>query len=516
MKRSIVFLTFLFFYAFSHNAGAITQSALNGLINGRPFYDPNQQVCTADPNQSIEPGSVYVLGDSLGVGVTPELKNKLPESDGWSVSGDSQVGRRLDQAIDVAKQKQTDISSADYVLVVLGTNPSEKNNTAGINELLEQVGDKTTYWLKVHKDVAGATEFNLALDSVNGVGKIENTTPLGSDGIHPSNYGALADTITSALAAVGGPNESVAFYYFVRQGLSKEQSAGIVGNMKAESGVIPDREEVSGGGGYGLVQWTGGRRTALENYAKEKGQDVKSLSFQLDYVWFELQGAEKAAYNHLIQQNSVRGATISFLDKYERAGVRAEDKRIRYAEEIFNLYSGGAPAPGSSASANCNAGDQNFGGSVVDIAKQELALGAKESDNSYHKYTTGRSEDWCGWFVSWVFKEAGKPFTDGTNGGYAYSSVDALQAYAIRIGVYHKTSEGYKPKPGDIAIFKEGAGSWASHVSIVVGYDSTTNTYTTIGGNETVGATHGVKLSTHSLTADYLSGFMSYNGADNE
>src|SRR5690348_1987744 len=50
-------------------------------------------------------------------------------------------------------------------------------------------------------------------------------------------------------------NQKAAFQYFVARGLSKRQSAGIVGNLIQESSVIPTAIEFGGGPGRGIAQW---------------------------------------------------------------------------------------------------------------------------------------------------------------------------------------------------------------------------------------------------------------------
>ena len=138
--------------------------------------------------------------------------------------------------------------------------------------------------------------------------------------------------------------------------------------------------------------------------------------------------------------------------------------------------------------------------SVVEVAKRELAAGAKESDGTYLKYTGGREVDWCAYFVSWVFDEAGKPFENGP-----IPSVFDMRAYAHERGYYTLASEAnYTPEPGDIVVFKENLNPYKSHVNILISYDSMTGTMTTIGGNES----SMVKQANISRNLPALSGFI--------
>lgn len=68
-------------------------------------------------------------------------------------------------------------------------------------------------------------------------------------------------------------------------GLAPAQAAGVMGNLNQEStGFQPSTIEASGGGGFGLAQWTGPRRTAIEEEAAKRGVDPNDFAFQLDWL----------------------------------------------------------------------------------------------------------------------------------------------------------------------------------------------------------------------------------------
>ena len=72
-------------------------------------------------------------------------------------------------------------------------------------------------------------------------------------------------------------NKKAIWNYFKASGYSDEATAGIMGNMYAESGFKPGASEI-GGAGYGLVQWTTqGYKTALKNYAAQQGKETSDL-----------------------------------------------------------------------------------------------------------------------------------------------------------------------------------------------------------------------------------------------
>lgn len=166
----------------------------------------------------------------------------------------------------------------------------------------------------------------------------------------------------------------------------------------------------------------------------------------------------------------------------------------------------GGSAPTINSGGN-SSGCSSFkaGATIVQTAKEELALGANEGDESYKKYTGGVEADWCAYFVSWVVEKAGHPFPGGP-----IPTVAGILAYAQNKGYYHPESEqGFTPQPGDIAIYKEGLTPYPSHVNIVISYDPSTNKYTAIGGNE--GQANGkdtIKQTSWDANLPALTGFM--------
>ncbi len=140
-----------------------------------------------------------------------------------------------------------------------------------------------------------------------------------------------------------------------------------------------------------------------------------------------------------------------------------------------------ATTPGVAAPNVCSsAAAAGAGGSVVQVAMAEQAAWKKGSD--YHKYTLGGSGNWCAWFVSWVFKQAGRPMIAPPNvgqvQGWSISSVDNIKAYMVGKNAFNAKANAPAPKPGDIVIYKEGM----SHTNIVVWSDG--YMVKTIGGNQ--------------------------------
>ena len=115
-------------------------------------------------------------------------------------------------------------------------------------------------------------------------------------------------------------NENIVWDYLIEQGYSAIQVAGIIGNMYQESGVNPAREETNGIG-YGLVQWSFGRRQQLEAFAESKGKSASDIYVQLEFLVKELKEG-KQLYGTYAEQfanpYSVDQATEAFCWGFER------------------------------------------------------------------------------------------------------------------------------------------------------------------------------------------------------
>jgi hypothetical protein len=105
-------------------------------------------------------------------------------------------------------------------------------------------------------------------------------------------------------------------------------AAAFVGNFVHESGVQSWRNEdnplVSGSrGGYGLAQWTGPRRRALEKFARYHRAYVGNLAVQLAWIEAEMKGAPDTEFygsgfvSSMRAANTVALATEVVFAKYE-------------------------------------------------------------------------------------------------------------------------------------------------------------------------------------------------------
>lgn len=135
------------------------------------------------------------------------------------------------------------------------------------------------------------------------------------------------------------------------KGLSDAAIAGVLGNIQAESGFNPSVQEYSNGEGYGLIQWSFGRRDALEDAALEQGVDVSDLQFQLEYLWNEAldpntsYGKSLAAAG-FYTTNSVSDAAYYFHKYVENSAdsqTAIQNNRCATAEAWYKEFRGSNP-----------------------------------------------------------------------------------------------------------------------------------------------------------------------------
>jgi len=157
--------------------------------------------------------------------------------------------------------------------------------------------------------------------------------------------------------------------FFINKGYSPECTAGIMGNMYAESAMNPKAIQNNGKGpAAGICQWENyntqsGRWRNLYEYAKGNNKAWTDLDIQLRFIHHELQSKDidnrlsgKTASSNITKTGlniskampyaqwkvctDIPTACCLFEAAFERAGVVAMEKRINAATAYYNLYSG--------------------------------------------------------------------------------------------------------------------------------------------------------------------------------
>lgn len=131
----------------------------------------------------------------------------------------------------------------------------------------------------------------------------------------------------------------------IARGLPEHVADGFVMNFKDESGLNPGINEASplvpgSRGGFGLAQWTGPRRVALEKFAADRGVAPSDVNAQLDFLVQELQGPEAAAAQSIFGAKNAGEAGAAIVNNFLRP---AEDHRTRRSQAYLG-GGGGVPA----------------------------------------------------------------------------------------------------------------------------------------------------------------------------
>lgn len=227
--------------------------------------------------------------------------------------------------------------------------------------------------------------------------------------------------------------------YFVEKGLTKEQAAGITGNLQYESGLNPAITEAGNGIGYGLAQWSFGRRDALNEFAQSEGKPVSDMKVQLDFLWKEMNTTEPAALEAFKANPNMSAAEASniFYDKFERPLFNPENRNNRaeaatqfLAQYESNNGSQGAVADNSGPSGNAPAPTE---------FNQRLVAAIKEQDASM------AGTGYCAKAVQQALNQCGLPeFLGSGNGG-------EMDKPLLASGKFKEISYA-DAKPGDIIV----------------------------------------------------------------
>ncbi len=316
--------------------------------------------------------------------------------------------------------------------------------------------------------------FELWVDQKND-GTLVNTDPkndsFGDDaGSDDSGGGCGCSTL------VGSNNQQKAFNYFASNGYSKEQAAGIVGNMIHESGVEPGRlqntppgkvtnpsDAVESSLGWGIVQWTpAGKMIKPSRQAGVDDANIVSLDYQLDFLKKQLAGQgpipEKNAGDMVKAAKSAEDAAVAFGRYYERFAGSDNLSNPRYtqrktaAAEVLSTFGGTAP----SGSGGCGAGNGDIVKTALQLAwdtKGQHGLtpkpGYKEAEEKYNGSKGYYELTDCGVFVATVMRMS------GVDKDYALRGTPTQRAYVRSSPKYQVfenfTNEG-QLKPGDIFV----------------------------------------------------------------
>ena len=145
-------------------------------------------------------------------------------------------------------------------------------------------------------------------------------------------------------------NAWAVWQFLKSKGYSEQATAGILGNMDQESGIMPDIDEGGGGPGYGLVQWTSpiageSGRAYVQRLLGQAGisGDYRNINTQLQLLEWHMHNGQyipSAAYPYSVAEfkalTDIGTATMAFEANFERPAV-THPERIPLAQYWYNL-----------------------------------------------------------------------------------------------------------------------------------------------------------------------------------
>lgn len=373
-----------------NESGAGTRRAFVGGasgIRGRAGMSANTFISQLDGKYRDIPYSNSTIGD---IGCAPAVATML-------INQIKPGTMSMENAINHAQAfKDTNGTTADYFGDILGksgiaSSYFKADNSSGQQTLLENLrAGKPTILLgrninNRNKDLSpfGANRHfviakymdkngNVIVDDpeASGPNKVYNSSILKnvSLGIStPSNLDGDPRLGSSASGGAINYDTEVArqvWGYFTGKGYSPEVTAGIMGNMYAESGLDPTKLQNPSKNAAGIVQWENYKNQSkrwkvLSDYAASRGKDWTDLASQLNLVNAEITGDGsvpgadttytpglfKKRYGSIDafkQVTNILDATDAFCRLFERPKHPNISTREQYANQYYKLYNGSA------------------------------------------------------------------------------------------------------------------------------------------------------------------------------
>lgn len=163
--------------------------------------------------------------------------------------------------------------------------------------------------------------------------------------------------------------DKIIWDYFKKKGLNDYATAGIMGNLQAESNFKPTNIQNSfekklgmdditytaavdtdlyskeafskDGAGYGLAQWTfSTRKAALYDFAKDRDASIGDIQMQLDFLWEEFTDRVKMLAE-VSDAKSVKEASDIILHQFEKPKDQSsavEKKRAKLGQAIYDKF----------------------------------------------------------------------------------------------------------------------------------------------------------------------------------
>lgn len=292
----------------------------------------------------------------------------------------------------------------DYPRALASLKPEWLLGNISINEKTSKLTDLTKYLLyKLLDEDFGKTEFDFSIYD-------------------------LQSFSTSTMIMGNTPQEKV-WFALRNLGYSEIVVAGAMGNIDYESGGFnPELVEKGSGEGIGLIQWSFGRRTQLEQYAISKGVSWQDLDTQIEFLVTEISGQGKAV-GYATQRTSgyirdegitatnkdwenatsIEDATLAFMRFFESPGSRSSySQRVTRAQKYYDEFKGKTLLAGDSRIGPITLTGEN----AQKMVQMLTDANRMADDDSYtYVYGAGRPADEntrqfdCSSFVSYLYQK---------------------------------------------------------------------------------------------------------------
>ena len=171
-----------------------------------------------------------------------------------------------------------------------------------------------------------------------------------------------------------------------------------------DSGAYPADTFIHDGYGVGLAQWTySTRKEALLNFAKATGKSIGDLDMQLAFLLQEIKGYT-SVWNTLTTAKSVREASDAVLTKYERPADQSEAvkvKRVGYGQAYYDKYAGQMTTPAPVAEEKPVVLDEKYAKYINSTGTHYISNSGSDENGSYSGGQAGdqtgkewRMRDW--------------------------------------------------------------------------------------------------------------------------